>query len=99
MAKTETKSTPATPATPAPAAVQHGWGVLPTTEAEVPAFIAQRLSMYESTGQIPNCPAERIAQLLNKANKAARAAGRDLPVPTRRPLTRYDVASRFGVTL
>lgn len=96
MAKTETTKTENTETTSpaAPAYVPESfWGQLPTSPAQVAGFIAHRRAAYEATGQHPANIGSRIAELLNKANKAARQAGRPPVAGDGRAFTRYSVAA------
>jgi hypothetical protein len=88
---TKPETTTTSPAVPA-YVPESFWGQLPTSPAEVPGFIAHRKAAYEATGQQPANLGSRIAELLNKANKAARQAGRPPVAGDGRAFTRYTVA-------
>jgi len=82
--ETTTSSSPAYVAT-------SFWGQLPTCPAEVPGWLAHRRAAHEATGQVPKNLGSRIAQLLNRANKEAREAGRGPVCGDGTALTRYTV--------
>ena len=92
QAETSSTSKPAEPAAPA-YVPESFWGQLPTSPAQVAGFIAHRKAAYEATGQHPANLGSRIAELLNKANKAARQAGRPPVAGDGRAFTRYTVAA------
>jgi len=93
QAETSNTSKPAAEPTSPAYVPESFWGQLPTSPAQVAGFIAHRKAAYEATGQQPANLGSRIAELLNKANKAARQAGRPPVAGDGRAFTRYSVAA------
>ena len=97
MAKTENTNTSATATPASPAYVPASfWGQLPTCPAEVHGWLAHRKQAHEATGQLPKNFSSRIAQLLNRANKEAREAGRGPVCGDGVALTRYTVEAAIA---
>lgn len=94
-AKTDKSTETATPAAPAYVPASF-WGQLPTNPGQVAGWLAHRTAAHQATGQVPRNFDSRIAQLLNRANKAAREAGNGPVCGDGSALTRYTVRAAIA---